>query len=170
MILSLQPLINLLPWKYRRALLRRLGIKFSKTAFLEGGTHFSSGNVSFGDKAYVNHGLVIEGRGEVTIGNGVSLGSGVHIITSHHDISDNPKARASWQVTYKPVTICDGAWIGSDVTILPGCTIAEGCVIGAGALVSRSAEPNGLYLGVPARRIRDLGTPTAAGTSTTRQD
>lgn len=31
-----------------------------------------------------------------------------------------------------------------------------GCVIAAGAVVTRDAEPDGLYAGVPARRIRSL--------------
>ena len=40
--------------------------------------------------------------------------------------------------------------------ILPGVTIAEGCVIAAGAVVNKSTEPDGLYAGVPARRVKDL--------------
>ena len=40
--------------------------------------------------------------------------------------------------------------------ILGGVTIAPGCVIGAGAVVTRSTERDGVYVGVPARRVRDL--------------
>jgi acetyltransferase-like isoleucine patch superfamily enzyme len=52
-----------------------------------------------------------------------------------------------------------------NVSVMPGIVIREGCVIGANALVTRSTEPNGLYLGVPARRVRDLpvGGDQAAG-------
>nr|WP_321983133.1 hypothetical protein [uncultured Lichenicoccus sp.] len=41
------------------------------------------------------------------------------------------------------------------MTILPGVTIARGCVIGVGATVIKTKEPNGLYLGTTARRVRD---------------
>ena len=38
----------------------------------------------------------------------------------------------------------------------PRCKNRSGGVIGAGAVVTKSTEPNGLYLGVPAKRVRDL--------------
>ena len=39
---------------------------------------------------------------------------------------------------------------------MPGVTISKGCVIGAGALVKESTEPNGLYVGCPAKRVKEL--------------
>ena len=56
----------------------------------------------------------------------------------------------------KYIFIGDGCWIGANVTILPGIEIGTGCIIGAGALVTKNCKPNGLYVGVPAKRIRDL--------------
>jgi len=38
----------------------------------------------------------------------------------------------------------------------PGVSIAPGGVIGAGAVAASDTEPDGLYVGVPARRIKDL--------------
>lgn len=35
-------------------------------------------------------------------------------------------------------------------------SLGGGGVIGAGAVVTKSTEPNGLYLGVPAKRVKDL--------------
>ncbi|WP_372495087.1 acyltransferase [Nocardioides pinisoli] len=50
----------------------------------------------------------------------------------------------------------NGAWIGAAVTVLPGVTIGPGCVVAAGSVVTADCQANGLYAGVPARRIRDL--------------
>jgi maltose O-acetyltransferase len=41
--------------------------------------------------------------------------------------------------------------------ILPSVTIGPGCIVGAGAVVTKDLEPNGVYVGVPARRVRELG-------------
>lgn len=67
-----------------------------------------------------------------------------------------PKMKRAGAVYYDAITVGDGCWIGCNVTILPGVTIANGCVIGAGATVVKNTEPNGLYVGIPAKRIRDL--------------
>jgi maltose O-acetyltransferase len=57
---------------------------------------------------------------------------------------------------FAPIAVEEGAWIGGGVIVLGGVRIGRGCVIGAGAVVTRDCEPNGLYVGVPARRQRDL--------------
>lgn len=39
---------------------------------------------------------------------------------------------------------------------MPGITINEGCIIGAGSIVTKNCEVNGVYVGQPAIRIKDL--------------
>ena len=56
------------------------------------------------------------------------------------------------------IHIEDEAWIGANVTILPGVTIGRCSVIGAGSVVSKDVEPYSIYAGVPARKIRDIKT------------
>lgn len=76
------------------------------------------------------------------------------IMTGTHHFGD---ARQRWGHDRSgPVVIGDGGWIGARVTVLPGVTIADGCVVGTGALVREDCEPDGIYVGVPARRARDL--------------
>ena len=65
------------------------------------------------------------------------------------------KQRAGKSI-FGSITIGSGVWIGADVTILPGINIADGCVIGAGSVVAKSTQPDGLYCGNPAKRIKDL--------------
>jgi len=55
-----------------------------------------------------------------------------------------------------PIRIEDGCWIGANVIVMPGITIGKGCIIGTGSLVTKDCPPNGLYVGVPAKRIKDL--------------
>lgn len=54
------------------------------------------------------------------------------------------------------IIIENGCWIGGNVTILPGVVISEGCIIGAGSVVTKNTEKNSLYVGVPAKKVRNL--------------
>ena len=45
--------------------------------------------------------------------------------------------------------------VGTGSTILPGVTIGEGCSVGSMTLVNRSLEPWGIYVGIPAKRLRE---------------
>ena len=55
------------------------------------------------------------------------------------------------------VEIGSDVWIGTSVVILDGVKIGRGCVIGAGAIVTRSTDPDCIYVGNPARLLRKRG-------------
>ena len=54
------------------------------------------------------------------------------------------------------IIIEDEVWIGASVTILPGVKIGRCSVIGAGSVVINDVDPYSVYVGAPARKIRDL--------------
>ncbi len=90
----------------------------------------------------------------IRIGERVRVGPRTMILTGAHEIGD--RTRRGGDLTPRPVTVGDGCWLGAGVTVLPGVTVAPGCVVGAGAVVTRDTAPDGVYAGVPARRVRDL--------------
>jgi maltose O-acetyltransferase len=115
-------------------------------------------NLRVGSGVYMNRGVFIDAIGPVTIGDGCALGMETLILTSHHPIDE----QGHWGAEVgRPVTIGDRVWIGARATILPGAVIDSDVVIAAGAVVAGHARPFGIYAGVPARRIRELG-PGAA--------
>lgn len=71
----------------------------------------------------------------------------------HHEITDRPMALSGER--RGPITLVEDIWIGANATIIANTTIARGCVIGANAVVTHDTEPMGVYVGVPARRLRD---------------
>lgn len=139
--------------RLRERLYRSGGIDPRSTQLRPGSWFFSS-RITFGEDGMINGGCYFENREDVTIGHRVFLGPQVMVGTSTHVIG-GPEQRAG---TYsgRGVTIGDGCWIGARAVILPGVDVAAGCVIGAGAVVTRSTEPDGVYVGSPARRVRDL--------------
>jgi sugar O-acyltransferase (sialic acid O-acetyltransferase NeuD family) len=57
------------------------------------------------------------------------------------------------------VYVGEGAWIGTGAAINQGrhgapLTVGRGTVVGSGAVVTRDCEPDSVYAGVPARKIR----------------
>ncbi len=110
--------------------------------------------VSIGRDCYIGFQSTFEASGAIEIGDRVYIAHRVSILTATHELGDHLQ-RAGPQVR-KPVRIGDGCWLGTDVTVLPGVSIGDGCVIAAGAVVVSDCAPDGLYAGVPARRIREL--------------
>jgi maltose O-acetyltransferase len=54
------------------------------------------------------------------------------------------------------LTIKEGCYFGDNCIIMGGITIAPRCVVGAGAFVNKDTEPDGVYVGTPAKRLRDV--------------
>jgi maltose O-acetyltransferase len=137
--------------------MRAVGFDIAADVCIWPGASFRSRNLTIGKRVFINVGFYFDGYDRLEIGKNVRVGPYVRIITATHEIGP-PQERGLQEVIGRPVTIRDGCWIGSGVTILPGVTIESGCVIGANALVSGSTHPNGVYVGTPARRVRDLPT------------
>jgi maltose O-acetyltransferase len=143
-----------MPWVGRRALYRLAGIEIGAGATVRARVHIQSRNVQIGAGSFVNAGAWLHAIDRIEIGEQVFIGNDVHISTMSHRLGTH--ARRAGELTTAPVTIGDGTWIGTRATILHGIDVAAGCVIAAGAVVKDSTTPDGLYGGVPARRIRDL--------------
>ena len=111
---------------------RRRAKSFGKHSFATGRCVLSK-NTSIGDWTGLG-GVVVLGGGGVTIGNHVSTGPGLVIQTQNH-IYEGETLPFGPGFVCKPVEIGDCAWIGMNVTILPGTKIGEGAIIQMGSVV-----------------------------------
>ncbi len=155
-----------LPDRVRYRILRWYGIRISSSALVLGGCFFGAPTLTIGEETFVNVGCLFDLTAPITIGSDCNVAMRVVFTTTTHEIGP-ASHRAIAPSAGVPIVIEDGCWIGAASTILPGVTIASGCVIAAGAVVTRSTERDGLYGGVPARRLRDLpvGVGSAASSS-----
>jgi acetyltransferase-like isoleucine patch superfamily enzyme len=110
--------------------------------------------VSIGDGSSVNPYCVLYGHGGLTIGEEVRIAAHSVVVPSNHTFSDRSVPIGRQPIVARGIRIEDDVWIGAGVKILDGVVIGTGCVVGAGSVVTRSLEPNGVYVGIPARRIR----------------
>lgn len=58
-------------------------------------------------------------------------------------------------VVSKKVSIEKHVVVGTNSTVLPGVTIGEGSSIGACSLITRNCEEWGIYVGIPAKKIKN---------------
>jgi acetyltransferase-like isoleucine patch superfamily enzyme len=116
--------------------------------------YFHTANIRVAPSVILNHGVHIENVARVEIGARSGLGVGTVVLTSNHELGSHRRRFGPWR--REPVTIGEGCWIGARSLILGGVTIGDGCVIAAGSVVREDCQPDGLYAGVPARRVRDL--------------
>jgi acetyltransferase-like isoleucine patch superfamily enzyme len=111
-------------------------------------------NVRIGSGCRLTTPLFLNASAPITIGDDVTIGHHVVLITDLHKY-DDPSNRGGPCIA-RPVTIERGAWIAACVTILPGVTIGEGSVVGAGSVVKRDVPRHTLVVGVPARVVKTL--------------
>jgi maltose O-acetyltransferase len=146
---------RLLGSRGRVAVLRWCGLSVGPEVIMSPGVQFLCEDVSIGEAAFINRGCLIDALwGPIVIGERVYIGPQVRILTASHELGPRSQRAGA-----DPGAGQDAHRLlhrGAGATILPGVTIGEGCVIAAGAVVTRDCEPDGLYGGLPARRIRDL--------------
>lgn len=87
--------------------------------------------------------------GNTTLGNYVFIGPGV--FTTNDKYMDMVKG-----IKFKGPTIKDGAAIGSNSTLLPNITIGLDSIIGAGSVVTQDIPDREVWVGNPARKIKDV--------------
>lgn len=113
-----------------------------------------------GAETYIAHGVSINTRCGMDIGNNVMIGHESTIM----DYDGHPVFYSSDEVdtkkdtyagTAKPIRIEDNVWIGFRTTILKGVTIGSGCIIGANSCVTSDVPANCIAVGNPARVIKE---------------
>lgn len=112
--------------------------------------------ISIGSRVWAARGLSVVAHRRVEIGDDVWFGPDVYITDACHDASDPTRPIGHHMEPAQPVTIGDGAWIGTGVVVLPGVTIGERVVVGANAVVTDDLPANCVAVGSPARVVRQL--------------
>ena len=107
-------------------------------------------NVKIGKNCKVqSHSFICE---LVTIGDNTVIAHGVMFI---NDLFSTGGPANGDKNLWKSTTIGNNVSIGSNATILP-VSVCENVVIGAGSVVTKDIKESGIYVGNPAKKVRDL--------------
>ena len=88
----------------------------------------------------------------VSIGDDCFIGHGVMFI---NDLFEGGGPAQGDKQLWKPTSISNNVSIGSNATILP-VSICKNVVIGAGAVVTKNITTSGVYVGNPAKKVKDI--------------
>lgn len=120
-------------------------------------------NIHVGKDCFVNYNCTFLDVCPIILGDGVWIGSNVTLATPKHPFlaeerlnADYPDGRHDLEYAAL-ITLKDGCWICSSVTICGGVAIGENSIIAAGAVVIRDIPANCIAGGVPAKVIRQSG-------------
>lgn len=131
-------------------LLRLFGAKIGRGLVLKNNVTIKSPwYLVVGDNCWIGEHVWIDNLDRVNIGNNVCISQGALLLTGNHDYK-----QASMPFRNAPIKIEDGAWIGAKSTVCAGVTVSQNAILTVGGVASHDMEPNGIYQGVPAVRVR----------------
>jgi putative colanic acid biosynthesis acetyltransferase WcaF len=107
-------------------------------------------NLAIGDYSWIGEGVWLDSLAKVTIGSNCCLSQGVMIETGNHDWS-----KPTFDLIVREVVVEDGAWAAVKSLLLPGSRLASHAVLGAGSVLSGDTEPYSVYVGVPAKKVKE---------------
>lgn len=108
--------------------------------------------IQIGGNCRINYGVILNGRGGLTIGDNVTISNRAIINTvslTNARTHDHKLA---------PVEIEHDAWICSGAIINPGVRVGAHAIVASGAVVTRDVAPHTVVGGVPARIINSTIT------------
>ncbi|HCO12965.1 MAG TPA: acetyltransferase [Gemmatimonadetes bacterium] len=126
---------------------------------------FSFGyNMDVGDGVVVHRHVLLDDRGGIEMGNRSSVSDFANVYSHSHNIVDG-------RIVYLPRTVIgQGVRITYHATVLAGTHVADDSMVGAGSMLTKSTDPHWVYVGVPARKIKEKSAEERASKAPTTPD
>ena len=147
---------SILLFPFRSFLLEMVGASIGKNTVLHKiafFNHYQRGfrNLKIGNECFIGDEVSLDLSDEIILEDKVTLANRVFILT-HLNVGykDHPLQEFFPKIT-KKIIIRRGAFVGANVTVLPGVIIGECSVIGAGSVVTRNIPDWVVAVGSPAK-------------------
>lgn len=112
-------------------------------------------NITIGAHTFINYDSIMLDCAAITIGDYVSIGPRVQLLTAWHPVDDHEARQAGWEAA-SPITIGNNTWIGAGALLCPGVIVGDNAVIGAGSVVTKNISAHVVAAGNPCRVIREI--------------
>lgn len=118
------------------------------------------GGIAIGSQVHLAPYVSLIGASLIRLGDFTGLSSKTALYSSTDDFSGRSLTGPCVPDQFRSVTNADvilgrHVIVGVGVMILPGVTIGDGVAVGSMSLVNGDCTPFGLYVGIPAKKVKD---------------
>ncbi|MDQ2719763.1 MAG: WcaF family extracellular polysaccharide biosynthesis acetyltransferase [Bacteroidota bacterium] len=106
--------------------------------------------LEIGDNVWIGENVWIDNLGRVSIGNNVCLSQKSMLLSGNHDYT-----KSTFDLIVKDIIIEDGVWIAAGAIVCGGVICKNHSVLSVGSVATQSLEPNTIYAGNPAIKLRE---------------
>ncbi len=139
--------------KFRRMLANRIFRRCGKNFKAFHHVKLSFGyNLEVGDDVVVHRHVLLDDRGGIRLGDGVSVSDFANIYSHAHDVVEGRN------ITTPVTVIGDGVRITYHATVMSGVHLAEDTMLGSFGMATKDTDPHSIYAGIPAKKIKDKPT------------
>jgi len=107
-------------------------------------------NLKIGDNCFIGRDCIFDLKETIEIGNNVTISHRV-VLNTHTNAGNSPISKTKLAETTGGIKINDGAYIGSNVTILESVIIGYNTIIGASSLLNKNIPDGVTAFGVPCK-------------------
>lgn len=134
---------------FRRMLARRIFKSCGENVKFFRNVEFSFGyNITCGSNTVFHREVFVDDRGEVVIGDNVSMSDYVNIYSHAHDILEIN------EVTLGRTVVGDGARLTYHSTVLSGMKVGRDAMVGTVGVVTRDVPDHHINVGIPAKTVK----------------
>lgn len=153
-------LINLIPIRSIRKKLRKKALfyfmfnpEYKGNMVCRSAELHNPENIKLGQNIFIGKGVEIFAEGGVEIGDNISLGMEVAIMSTNHNYKNALALPFDNKGLLQKVSLGRNVWVGMRSTIMSGVCIDEGAIIAAGSVVTKSIPRLAIVGGNPAKII-----------------
>jgi len=154
-------LFRISPYRYTVSILRYFGAMIGKGVRIQSPFMIHNADQAvpiyssliIGDDCYIGRDCIFDIMGKIILGNKVTI-SHRAVLNTHTNAGKSPVAHNTLKKSIGNIKINDGAYLGSNVTVLESVFIGSNTIIGAKSLVNKDISDGFTAFGVPCKMIK----------------
>ena len=132
-------------------ILRLFGAKIGKGVNIKPGVNVKyPWRLNIGNYVWLGEGVWIDNLADIIIEDNVCISQGAMLLCGNHNYK-----KTTFDLIVGKITLKKGCWIGAQSIVCPGVSVEENTILTVGSIATRNLEPNKIYQGNPAIKIRE---------------